>query len=147
MAEERDNDAFVKGSDDVGEMPDDFIPEDAWPICPNCLTPCDPHQSYCQNCCSYETINPLATYMPYERIRFEVGMYIKLWHKICDRDGVSIPLKLFYLFLIALQVPVILLVGLPMQVISQIRNAQLRIGATVVFFILLAALLLYSLIR
>jgi len=65
----------------------DFIPEDAWPLCPKCLTPCHPLQFYCCNCDSNEAVNPLASYMPFVRIRFNIGMLFKLWRTgIRDKD-------------------------------------------------------------
>ena len=27
------------------------VDEDAVPLCPNCLEPCDPLDNYCRNCC------------------------------------------------------------------------------------------------
>ena len=58
---------------------DDYLPPDAKPLCPRCLQPCDPLQYYCSNCDSNEVINPLASYMPYLRIRFNIGVIGKLY--------------------------------------------------------------------
>lgn len=68
-----------------GERVDDeYLPPDARPLCRSCLQPCNPLQYYCTNCDSNEAINPLASYMPYVRIRFNLGIFVKLcrysWH-------------------------------------------------------------------
>lgn len=52
------------------------------PICPNCMKPCDPRSYYCPNCNSNEVINPLASYMPFTRIRFTTGVFVKLCKRI-----------------------------------------------------------------
>jgi len=85
-------------------LDDESIPAGAQPICPECLTPCHRLQYYCDNCGSNETINPLASYMPFVRIRFNVGMYGKLWRRIWFDKYTSPILKLFLGFLIALGV-------------------------------------------
>lgn len=141
MAEERDHNAFEKGSDDVGEMPDDFIPEDAWPICPNCLTPCDRLQYYCEKCGSNEPMNPLASYMPFVRIRFHAGMYGRIWRRIWDDRGIPLLTRIFYVFVLLMGAPVMLFVGLPWAV-AKIRSLQLRIATAIGFVILLIVLVL-----
>jgi hypothetical protein len=85
------------------EKPDDgFIPAGAWPVCPQCLVPCHPLQDYCENCDSNEAINPLASYMPFVRIRFNIGMLIKLWRRIRYDKETSIMTALFYLLLLVM---------------------------------------------
>jgi hypothetical protein len=59
------------------ELDDEFIPEDARPVCFKCLRPCDRLQYYCGVCGSSEAINPLASYMPFVRIPFNIGMAVK----------------------------------------------------------------------
>jgi len=71
-------------SENTFEPDSDKIAQDAVPLCPICLEPCDPRDHYCPKCGSNEAINPLASYMPFESIRFEAGMFGKLWHKAWD---------------------------------------------------------------
>jgi hypothetical protein len=122
---------------------DEFIPEDAWPVCSKCLKPCNPLQNYCDNCDSNEVINSLSSYMPFIRIRFNAGMFGKLWHKIWHDKNTSIIYKLFYLFLIILGAPVLLVVGVPWLLISKIKNPLLQKAARMIFLILLFTLLTY----
>ena len=81
------------------ELDDDFVPADALPLCPKCLRPCNPLQNYCEHCDSDKVINPLASYMPFVRIRFNVGMLVKLGRSILYDKDISIMRRLFYLFL------------------------------------------------
>jgi len=74
----------------------------ATPVCPDCLRPVNPRAYYCPNCESNETINPLASYMPFVRIRFGVGMVGKLWRHILYDKRSNVTLKVLYLFLIVL---------------------------------------------
>ena len=60
------------------------VGDDAVQICPNCLEPCDPLDKYCQNCDSNDPVNPIASYMPLESIRFSTGVIGKLLRKIWD---------------------------------------------------------------
>ena len=78
---------------------DEFVPADALPICPKCLSCCHPLQYYCHNCDSNEVINPLASYMPFVRIRFNVGMFGKLWRKIWRNQNTPIIVKLIFTIL------------------------------------------------
>ena len=69
--------------DKLGEkLDDEFIPDDAQPLCRKCLNPCHPLQNYCGNCDSNEAINPLASYVPFVRIRFVYGMFGKMWRSV-----------------------------------------------------------------
>ena len=73
------------------------IGEDAVPVCPNCLEPCDPLDYYCPYCDSNEAINPLASYMPYVRIRFHAGNVWKaLAKKLVFGDIAKVTLVLFF---------------------------------------------------
>lgn len=124
------------------EFNDDLIAEDALPVCPKCLKTYNPLQNYCTNCDSNEPINPLASYMPFVNIRFTAGMYGKIWKSLWDGKGTSFIVKLFYLLLITLGAPVIIIIGLPLFLISKIKNPRLRKEITIIFFILLFLLLM-----
>ena len=96
---EEDHDNLLSGHFEQAEQIDnDFIPNSAKPLCPLCFQPCDPLQNYCNNCNSNEVINPLASYMPFVRIRFNIGMYCKIWRKIFNDKDAPIIQRLFYLF-------------------------------------------------
>jgi hypothetical protein len=106
---ERDKNNLPAEKPEETEQPnDELIPADAWPLCPKCLTPCNPLQNYCGHCDSNEVINPLASYMPFVRIRFNVGMLGKLWRKILYDEHTSIVWKLLFLFLIIWAVLIVL---------------------------------------
>lgn len=100
MTEQGQNNLPAGNERKAEEFDDEFIPEGAWPICPKCLKPCHPLQFYCHNCDSNEAINPLASYMPFVRIRFNTGMFGKMGRSIWyDKDTLGI-CKLFYIFMI-----------------------------------------------
>ena len=128
--------------EEIANVSDDFVPEDAWPVCPKCFKPCNPLQNYCENCDSNEPINPLASYMPFERIRFTAGMFGKIWRRIWDSKDTSTGLKLFFLIIIIMGAPIMLIVGLPLLLIGKIKDHRIRKTAATVFYILLLLLLL-----
>jgi len=102
MAEQNQN-ILSKGDDKRGkELDDEFVPYDAVPLCPKCLKPCHPLQYYCDKCDSNAAINPLASYMPFVRIRFNIGMVVKAWRKMLYDKESSIIFRLVCLFLIIL---------------------------------------------
>lgn len=98
---EQSHNNLPAADDERTEQPDDeFVPDDARPLCPNCLEPCHPLQFYCDKCDSNEVINPLASYMPWVRIRFNVGMVVKACRKMLYDKDASIVFRLFCLFVI-----------------------------------------------
>jgi len=119
---------------------DGVISSDAQPICPKCLQPYEPPQDYCANCDSNEPLSLLAGYVPFVRIRFTAGVFGKMWRMVWG-DEASMAVKVFLLFLIVLFAPIMLTVGLPLLLISKIKNDGLRRIVTVVFFALLAVLI------
>ena len=100
MTEQGQNNLPARNERKAEEFDDEFIPEGAWPICPKCLTACHPLQFYCHNCDSNEAINPLASYMPFVRIRFNAGMIGKLGWKILYDKELSITYKLFLVLML-----------------------------------------------
>ena len=148
MAKRVDEDNHIEDDHQVASISDDFIPENARPLCPKCFVPCDPLAYYCDKCDSNDTINPLASYMPFERIRFNAGMYVKVWRKLWGGKDTSMALKIFYLFIIVMGAPVLLIVGLPLHFICKIENVSLLKTVTIAFyialFILLATYLFFS---
>ena len=133
----------------VGEIKDEFIPEDAWPVCPKCFSPCHPSQYYCDNCDSNQPINPLASYIPFVSIRFNYSPFAGIWRKIWHDKDISLIQKCFYLLMIIMFVPVILVFGLPLFLIGKIKDSRSRKVTTITFYsilILLLAIYLLNLI-
>ena len=141
MTERSKNNLPARDNSDAQEPNDDFIPPDAQPLCPKCLQPCDTLQDYCANCDSNEVINPLASYMPFVRIRFCAGIFGKMWRRICLDKDTSIVSKLFFLFLIITGAPILLIVGLPLFLIGKIKNPQIQKTTTTIFYIFIFLLL------
>ncbi len=127
---------------EVERVDDEYIPADACPICPKCLKPCHPLQNYCDNCDSNEVINPLASYMPFVRIRFECGFYGKMWRKVLYDKEASIIFRTLCMFLTFAFVPMLIIVGLPLFLIEKIENPELQRTVETVFYILLVPILI-----
>ena len=128
MAEQNETD-FPADNDGV-------VSKGAQPVCSKCFQPGPPQQYYCTNCDSNEPLNPLASYMPFVRIRFGAGVAGKLWRKALSKET-SVAMRAFSLLLIGIGMPIILAVGLPLLLISKIKNDSLRRIATVAFFAVL----------
>ena len=129
----------IKEAEQVG---DEFIPADARPLCFKCLKPCHPLQYYCDNCDSNNVINPLASYMPFVRIRFRCGFCGDMWRKVLYDKEASIILRSLCLFMTIAFASILIIVGLPLFFIDKIGNPQLEKTVETVFYILLAAILL-----
>jgi hypothetical protein len=91
-------------------------------------------------------MNPLASYMPFERIRFDTGMYGKAWRKMCG-DDTSMATRLLCLIVIVFGAPIMLFVGLPFLLLSKVEDAQLRRIMTAAFFALLTGLIMAYVLR
>ncbi len=123
---------------------DDFVPDGAWPVCPNCFAPCNPLTNYCDNCGSNDAINPLAPYLPFVNIRFNYGGFVKMWRGMRRRD-VSGPRKCLYLFMLIIFAPVVLVIGLPFFLTGKIKNPMLKTAAIVMLYIIAIAFLMFLL--
>ena len=97
------------------------LADDAVPVCPACLEPCNPLDNYCSHCGSNEVINPLASYMPFVDLRFKLGMLGKLWQKTWRSDTAmikrAIGVCVFLLFY-----PFLLLIGLPFVIYEKMKT-------------------------
>jgi hypothetical protein len=124
------------------QVDDDFIPADARPVCMKCLRPCHPFQYYCDKCDSNDVINPLASYMPIERIRFQCGFYGDMWRKVLYGKEVSIILRSLCLFMTIAFAPILIIVGLPLFLIGKIENLNFQRKIKIVFYVLLLTLLI-----
>ena len=102
MTEQDHDNLFPENFEEAEPFDEQLIPADAWPLCPNCLSPCNPLQNYCSNCDSNEVINPLASYIPFVRIRFNIGMVVKAWRKMLYDKEASILFRLVCLLIIVL---------------------------------------------
>ncbi len=102
MTEQDHNNLSAGEAEKAKQVDDDFIPDDALPLCPNCLKACHPLQNYCDVCDSNEVINPLASYMPFVRIRFNIGMVAKTWQKMLYDQKASITFRLACLIMVIL---------------------------------------------
>ena len=142
MTDQSENNLPADESNEAQKLDDDFIPEDAWPVCPNCLKPCNPLQNYCANCDSNEVVNPLASYMPFVRIRFVYGIFGKMWRKMWYDEEASIIFRLVCLFLIGVFVPILLIVGLPLLLTGKIPEPKLRKITVAVFYIIAILMLM-----
>jgi hypothetical protein len=80
------------------------------PVCLKCLTPHTPHQYYCEKC--GEGVGRLTPYLPYINIRYNYGIFATLWQRTWFEREVTLPWKVFYLFIIVWFAPIMLL-GLP----------------------------------
>jgi hypothetical protein len=79
---------------------DNLCDQPPQPVCPNCLTPCSPLDYYCPHCGSNEALNPLASYMPFVRLRFTTGLAGRLWDR--SRKAGTILWAIFYLLILML---------------------------------------------
>ena len=100
MAGENNNEIFLQDNEDLKSFEEALLTADARPLCPRCLKPCSPLQYYCDNCASNEVINPLASYMPFVRIRFNAGMIGKLGWKILYDIEISIVYRLLLILML-----------------------------------------------
>ena len=99
------------------------VGHDAVPVCPNCLEPCDPQVHYCPKCGSNDPINPMASYMPLESVRFQAGFYGKLWRKTWAPDTQGMD-RFINILLLILFCPIILLVGLPVAIFEKCKSQK-----------------------
>jgi hypothetical protein len=131
------NSNLIPGDDETnGQFDNELIPDDAWPVCLKCLKPCHPLQNYCPNCDTNEVINPLASYMPFERIRFMCGFYGKMWHIVWYDKEASIIFRLACLLLIFMFAPILLIVGFPLLLIRKTHEPKLQTALKVVLYII-----------
>ena len=136
MAEQEENDFRTENDD-----PDEPILEEPCPICPKCLQPCNPSNDYCLNCDSNEAMNPLATYMPFESIRFIAGIYGKMLRAVFLERQTSWINRVIYSVVLFWAIPAIFIFALPLVFVDRIKNPQLRKAITIVVIVLMALLI------
>jgi hypothetical protein len=79
------------------------------PVCLRCLHPVDPRAYYCPNC--GEATGQLTPYLPLLNIPWQTRIWGQAWRQVWSRR-VSLPGRLFRLFMILWNVPILLLAGL-----------------------------------
>ena len=123
---------------------DEFIPDDARPVCLRCLEPCDPRQYYCDKCGSYDVINPLTPYIAFVNIPFNYSIFLTMWRKIWyDKDTAAVS-RVCYLLMITMFVPIFLVIGLPLVPIYVIRSSRLRkVALAVLLVVAIVVLVLF----
>jgi len=84
--------------------------EEEIPLCLNCLQPVNPLHHYCPNC--GRAVGQLTPIMPYESIRWQVDIWGKMWNQLWSKE-ISVTGKLFRLFMIIWNVPVMLIGIIP----------------------------------
>ena len=143
MTEQDRNNLSAGENKEDGRLDDEFIPDDALPVCPRCLKPCHPLQHYCDSCDWNDAINPLTPYMPFLNIRFNYGVFLTMWRKIWYEKDTSVIGRLFYLFMITMCVPVFPIVGLPSLLIFKIPQRKLQKATTITLFIIAIVLFIF----
>jgi hypothetical protein len=88
--------------------PDDVSESDgaATPVCIRCFQPVDPLAHYCPNCGA--VTGTFTHYLPFINIRWQASVWGQAWRQMWSRD-VSLPGRLFRLFMIVWNVPVMLI--------------------------------------
>jgi predicted amidophosphoribosyltransferase len=75
------------------------------PLCLRCLRPADPLTYYCPHC--GEATGQLTPYIPFVNIAWQTRIWGRMWRQVWSRK-VSVPGRLFRLFLIVYYAPVLL---------------------------------------
>jgi len=127
---------------ELERVDDEFIPTNARPVCFKCLKPCHPLQYYCDKCDSNNPINPLASYMPFVRIRFWCGFCGDMWRTVLYDKEASIIIRSLCLFMTIAFAPILIIAGLPLFLIEKIENPELQRTLETIFYILLVLLLI-----
>ena len=129
------------------QFDNDYVPDDALPLCPKCLKPCQPLAYYCDNCDSNDAINPLTPYISFLNIRFNYDIFFTMWRKIwCEKETRAV-VRLFYLLMLIVYAPILLMVGLPVFLIYKIPQKQVRkaiLAALAAVIIVLLVLYVFS---
>lgn len=81
---------------------------DGTPVCIKCFKPVNPLDNYCPNCGG--ATGNFTHYLPFINIRWEASVWGQAWRQMWYKE-ISIPGRLFRFFMIAWNVP-FLLIGL-----------------------------------
>ncbi len=80
------------------------------PLCLKCLQPVDPLYHYCPNC--GEATGKLTTYLPFVNIPWQTRIWGQMWQQLWSSE-ISFTGKIFRLFMIVWNVPVMLIGIIP----------------------------------
>lgn len=122
---------------------DEFIPDDALPLCTKCLKPCTPLQYYCDKCDSYDAINPLTPYIGFVNVHFNYSIYCTMWRKLWGEDEKPIIIRLLYLLFIVAFFRMMVVIGVPTYLICKIPQRQVRNAILALFFLALIGVLIF----
>jgi hypothetical protein len=89
------------------------------PLCPRCLQPIDPFDHYCKHC--GEASGRLTPYIPFVNIHYNYSIFGRLWQKTWQEKETGLIARFFYLFMIVVMVPLMLL-GLPFAFLGKRRK-------------------------
>ena len=81
------------------------------PLCLQCAEPVDPLDKICPHC--GEAVGQLTPYLPWESIRWEAGIWGRMWRQLWRRD-VSRPGRALRAALIVCFAPILLLGLIPL---------------------------------
>jgi len=112
MTDPRDNGETV-GSDGAAERP----------LCPRCLTPFELEQHYCHKC--GDAVGHFTPYIPFVNIRFNYGIFGRMWHKLWRDREAGFLIKGVCAVLIVVLAPV-MLVGLPFVIWERACRSRLK---------------------
>jgi hypothetical protein len=93
------------------------------PVCIRCFRPVHPLHHYCPHC--GEAVGQFTQYIPFLNLRWQVSVWSRMWRQLWSRN-VSFLGRLFRLFVIIWQFPIILLVGLPFKIIEKVKKKRHR---------------------
>jgi hypothetical protein len=90
------------------------------PICLNCTKPVEnPNLHYCPHCGN--VTGEYTRYIPFVNIQFNYSIFWSLWSKL-NNTKVSLPVRVFYLFMIMMLAPIMLVVGIPIRLCYMIKS-------------------------
>ncbi len=83
---------------------------DEWPVCLHCVQRVDPLAKVCPHC--GEAVGQLTPYLPFESIRWQAGIWGRMWHQVWRRD-ISLGGRVLRFCVIVWFVPILLLALFP----------------------------------
>ena len=144
MAGQKQNHSPAQDGEQTQQPDDEFIPKDARPLCPKCLKPCHPLQYYCDRCDSNDAINPLTPYIGFVNIRFSYDIFLTMWRKVWHEEDTLTLVRVFYLFMIAMYVPMLILLGMPACLVWATRgNTSRKISIISLFIIAIILVIVF----
>ena len=92
------------------------------PICLNCTKPIEKRtQHYCPYCGNIT--GEYTRYIPFVNIQFNYSIFETLWNKLNNKT-LPIMSRVFYLFLILLCAPIMIIIGIPVKLYYFFKNKK-----------------------